>query len=191
MKSVAVAAFVLLSAAGLSAQQRQHASQQRPPASQQHQHQGGRPSLPVAPPVPPAPSVRPPVGVTTTPPLPPPSPFAARPWTYAPHYTDPRPSRRYGYGYGSPIYGGGTWFDSSPPAPVAPAPVDQEIASPPPAPQPPKAAAPIAEPPRIAEAHGPDTFYVIPGCYLGNRPPAPERLPKGCDLAKLKTTPIR
>jgi len=39
--------------------------------------------------------------------------------------------------------------------------------------------------------HAPDTFYVIPGCYAGNRPPNPDRLPKDCNVGKLKTTPVR
>jgi len=34
---------------------------------------------------------------------------------------------------------------------------------------------------------GPDTFYVIPGCYLGNRPPSEVPLPPGCDLTKART----
>ena len=42
-----------------------------------------------------------------------------------------------------------------------------------------RAAAPIRR--------GPDTFYVIPGCYLGNRPPSEVSLPPGCDLTKVRT----
>jgi len=34
---------------------------------------------------------------------------------------------------------------------------------------------------------GPDTFYVIPGCYLGNRSPREVSLPPGCDLKKVRT----
>jgi hypothetical protein len=34
---------------------------------------------------------------------------------------------------------------------------------------------------------GSDTFYVIPGCYLGNRPPSEVSLPPGCDLKKART----
>ena len=34
---------------------------------------------------------------------------------------------------------------------------------------------------------GSDTFYVIPGCYLGNKPPREVTLPRGCDVAKAKT----
>lgn len=32
-----------------------------------------------------------------------------------------------------------------------------------------------------------DTFYLIPGCYLGNVPPDQVKLPAGCDLSKLIT----
>ena len=31
------------------------------------------------------------------------------------------------------------------------------------------------------------TFYFIPGCYLGNVPPSEVKLPSGCDLTKLVT----
>jgi hypothetical protein len=34
---------------------------------------------------------------------------------------------------------------------------------------------------------GSDTFYVIPGCYLGNLPPRDVGLPPGCDLKKART----
>jgi hypothetical protein len=32
----------------------------------------------------------------------------------------------------------------------------------------------------------PEKFYVIPGCYAGNRPPEPDALPAGCDIDKLR-----
>jgi hypothetical protein len=34
---------------------------------------------------------------------------------------------------------------------------------------------------------GSDKFYVIPGCYMGNRPPRDVSLPPGCDISKTKT----
>jgi len=34
---------------------------------------------------------------------------------------------------------------------------------------------------------GSDTFYVIPGCYLGNLPPRDGSVPPGCDLKKART----
>jgi hypothetical protein len=33
----------------------------------------------------------------------------------------------------------------------------------------------------------PSTFYVIPGCYVGNVPPANAKLPEGCDGTKVQT----
>jgi hypothetical protein len=45
------------------------------------------------------------------------------------------------------------------------------------------ATAPAASPGR----RGSDTFYVIPGCYLGNRPPSEVGLPPGCDLKNVRT----
>jgi hypothetical protein len=34
---------------------------------------------------------------------------------------------------------------------------------------------------------GDRTLYVIPGCYVGNVPPANVKLPPHCDLKKLTT----
>ena len=121
------------------------------------------------------------------PPALPPSPFAARPETYAPHYDRPSPRRSRGYGYGNPAYGFG--IDSL--APDAPPPAPDQRSAETPVPPAPKIVEPPVEAPRVAVAHGPDLFYVIPGCYAGNRPPNPERLPKGCDVARMRTTPIR
>jgi len=42
---------------------------------------------------------------------------------------------------------------------------------------------PVAAPVR----RGSGTFYVIPGCYLGNRPPREVSLPPDCDLSKART----
>ncbi|HEY6361864.1 MAG TPA: hypothetical protein VIX63_12205 [Vicinamibacterales bacterium] len=35
----------------------------------------------------------------------------------------------------------------------------------------------------------PKTFYVIPGCYAGDKPPGTVRLPPMCDAAKVRTIP--
>lgn len=35
----------------------------------------------------------------------------------------------------------------------------------------------------------PKTFYVIPGCYAGDKPPSAVRLPRACDAAKVRTIP--
>ncbi len=47
----------------------------------------------------------------------------------------------------------------------------------------------ILRPPRDgAEApRGSQTIYVIRGCYAGNRPPTESALPRGCDIANLRT----
>jgi hypothetical protein len=45
---------------------------------------------------------------------------------------------------------------------------------------------PPAPAPRPAS---PKTFYVIPGCYAGDRHPRDARLPAGCDAAKVRVIP--
>jgi hypothetical protein len=53
-------------------------------------------------------------------------------------------------------------------------------------------ASPSATPPRMAPGE-PKIFYVIPGCYAGDRPPALEWLPRGCDTSKMRVvtpTPV-
>jgi PEGA domain len=45
---------------------------------------------------------------------------------------------------------------------------------------------PVAGPVVPAARRGSDAFYVIPGCYAGNRPPRERTLPKGCDIARSK-----
>ena len=173
MKSVVVAALVLAFAASAAAQGRGHQGSPQP-------HQAPRPSRPDSAP-PPAPI----------------SPFAATPETYAPHYDRPVGLHHgRGLGLGVPVYNNPIGFgfyapETLAPAPPAPDKVTPPAPEPPKVPEPPKAAAPVPEPPPIAVAHGPDTFYVIPGCYAGNRPPIPERLPKGCDIARMRTVPIR
>jgi hypothetical protein len=48
------------------------------------------------------------------------------------------------------------------------------------------ASAPAALEPAPKPA-APSTFYVIPGCYVGNVPPSAATLPEGCDAAKVQT----
>ena len=48
-------------------------------------------------------------------------------------------------------------------------------------------AAPRSDAPRVAAI--PKTFYVVPGCYAGDRPPAAGRLPTGCAAKNVKTIP--
>jgi hypothetical protein len=49
---------------------------------------------------------------------------------------------------------------------------------------------PSAPPPPILLLPGkPKTFYVIPGCYAGDRPPRLEWLPAGCDSLNMRVIP--
>jgi hypothetical protein len=42
-------------------------------------------------------------------------------------------------------------------------------------------------PPERATRAASQTFYLIPGCYLGNIPPDQVKLPAGCDLTRMIT----
>jgi hypothetical protein len=53
-------------------------------------------------------------------------------------------------------------------------------------PQQPRDTPAVLPPPTPAKAK---TFYVIPGCYAGDKPPGNRRLPAGCDVLKLRTIP--
>ena len=138
------------------------------------------PSPPSAPPSATQPIVTPPF-VKPQPPAR--TPFDATSRTYAPRY-DNRPRRRYGPPYYSSASGIGELVNGSGSSAVPEDVAASDFQGP--------LTSPFYEPPRVvAASRGPDTYYVIPGCYAGNRPPNPERLPKGCDAAKLKTTPVR
>jgi hypothetical protein len=51
---------------------------------------------------------------------------------------------------------------------------------------------PAPAPPVPPSAPGtPKTFYVIPRCYAGDKPPERDALPPGCDVARLRTIPPR
>ena len=46
--------------------------------------------------------------------------------------------------------------------------------------------------PYVAGVPGqPKTFYIIPGCYAGDRRPEPETLKPGCDISRLRVVPPR
>jgi hypothetical protein len=47
---------------------------------------------------------------------------------------------------------------------------------------------PQSRPPAGAAAP-PKTFYVIAGCYAGDKPPEAARLPPGCDMSRVKAIP--
>jgi hypothetical protein len=44
-------------------------------------------------------------------------------------------------------------------------------------------------PAAAAPAAPPRTFYVIPGCYAGDRRPQADRLPRGCQMSALRVIP--
>lgn len=60
-------------------------------------------------------------------------------------------------------------------------------------PAPPPAAAPTpaapAPPPPVLAPGKPKTFYVIPGCYAGDKHPRDTPLAAGCDRSKLRVLP--
>jgi hypothetical protein len=68
--------------------------------------------------------------------------------------------------------------------------IPRESLEPAPAAPPP---APVAPPtPYVAGPPGPPkTFYVIPGCYAGDRRPEPETLAPGCSISRLRVVPPR
>lgn len=73
---------------------------------------------------------------------------------------------------------------------VAPPPQVVVVAAPPvaPLPEPDVEPEPTPEPaPPMLLPTGSRTIYLIPGCYLGNVLPEVERLPKGCDISRMKT----
>jgi len=151
--------------------------------------QSGRlaPPPPSVPAAPQQPIVTPPF-VTPQPPIATPpsaqtrSPFDATPRTYAPRY-DGRQRRRNGPPYYSSASGIGELLNRS--GTAAPQDAAQFDAGDP-------LTSPVYErPPVVVASRGPDTYYVIPGCYAGNRPPNTQRLPRGCDAKDVKTTPIR
>ncbi|MGH9345933.1 MAG: hypothetical protein ACRD26_01590 [Vicinamibacterales bacterium] len=45
------------------------------------------------------------------------------------------------------------------------------------------------DPPPLAVPGVPKTFYVIPGCYAGDKPPRTVTLPRGCDPSKVRRIP--
>ena len=151
----------------------------------------GRPAPP--PPVPPRAPRQPIVSPQAQPPfVPTPQPQARTPFdatsrTYAPRYDGRSTRRRYGPPYYSSAFGIGGLLTGTDNAAVPEEPLPLSDAA-----EPPRLTSPIYEPPRVVVAsRGPDTYYVIPGCYAGNRKPEPQSLPKGCDPAKLRTTPVR
>ena len=48
-------------------------------------------------------------------------------------------------------------------------------------------AGPEPEPNPPAPASQPKTFYLVPGCYLGDVPPKDAGLPSTCDITRVRT----
>ncbi len=147
------------------------------------------PAPPAPPRAPRQPTVTPPIVAPQPPFVPAPqtsSPFDATRRTYAPAY-DGRSRHRYGPPYYSSAIGIGELVTGA----EGPA-VPDDVVGVPESPDAARLTSPVVETPRMVVAsRGPDTYYVIPGCYAGNHPPDPQRLPKGCDAAKVRTTPVR
>ena len=121
--------------------------------------------------------------------------FRAAPDTYAPRFeeppaVDPRLVPCCGGGFLGPVFyvPVDPWWAVRPPvsspAPEAP-PAPSRPAPPRAAPGPGGPASPL--PPPVPGV--PKTFYVIPRCYAGDKPPEPGALPPGCDLAALRIIP--
>jgi hypothetical protein len=47
----------------------------------------------------------------------------------------------------------------------------------------------VSAAPAVAPRAVPKTFYVIPGCYAGDKPPRAARLRRGCDASKIRAIP--
>jgi hypothetical protein len=109
-------------------------------------------------------------------------PFRARPDTYRP---DPNRLPFPGFGFFGPQF----VYPYSQPIIVVQIPRDTV--------EPARASAPAPAPvqppaPYVAGVPGrPKTFYVIPGCYAGDRRPEPESLAPGCNIARLRVVPPR
>lgn len=72
--------------------------------------------------------------------------------------------------------------------PADPPPLDRRSGRPERSRRAPAAAPPVAPPP-IAPPGPAKTFYVIPGCYAGDKPPQPEWLAAGCDPSNVRVIP--
>ena len=117
--------------------------------------------------------------------------FRAAPTTFAPGFDEPpRIDPRFlpccGGFPGTFFLPSGPWWAAQPQVVYVPVIVrDAPRAAPPPEAPPPPA------PPPAPTPGTPKTFYVIPRCYAGDRPPDPDALPPGCDRGQLRVVPPR
>jgi hypothetical protein len=105
-----------------------------------------------------------------------------------PHDEFTRPSRMRSRGFGPAVFASAPFV-----APLEPVYVPVYVPGPvvyvpvpaaaPPPPAPASDSASVTPAPRR-----PEKFYLIPGCYAGNKPPLPMALPAGCDIQKLRVT---
>lgn len=113
--------------------------------------------------------------------------FRAAPTTFAPGFDEPpRIDSRFlpccGGFPGTAFLSAAPWWAAQPQVVYVPVIVrDAPRAAPQPAAPPPPAPPPAPGVPK--------TFYVIPRCYAGDRPPDPDALPPGCDIARLRVIP--
>jgi hypothetical protein len=88
-------------------------------------------------------------------------------------------------GFGPAVFGSAPYLEAAEPVYVpvyVPGPV---VYVPLPAAPPPAVPVAASDSGRITTApRRPEKFYVIPGCYAGNKPPQPEALPADCDIQK-------
>lgn len=120
--------------------------------------------------------------------------YRATPTTFAPGFEEPpRVDPRFFpccAAYPGPIFMPPvTWGTPAPQVVYVPILIEREV--PRAAPAPPPAAAPPPPPPPPPAPGVPKTFYVIPGCYAGDKPPDRDALPRGCDIRRLRTIPPR
>jgi len=114
--------------------------------------------------------------------------FRAAPTTYAPGFHEPpRLDPRFFCcdGVAGPVFvTAPPWWAVQPQVVYVPVVVREA-----PRPAPPPAAPPALPPAPMPGT--PKTFYIIPRCYAGDKPPDPDALPPGCDIAALRVIPPR
>ena len=101
-----------------------------------------------------------------------------------------QPSRPHGFGFGPTVFVSVPFPSVAAPLP-APVfvPVFVPVFQPGPTVDVPVPSVPVDTTPRVSSPPLPrtsSTFYVIAGCYVGNKPPQPANLRSGCDISQLR-----